>query len=282
MDPLQKLLKMNKRGDQNKNQPITVLIIDDERPARKRITELLQEQEDFEIVGECSNGEEAIETIEKILPDMVFLDIQLQDMNGFEVLAKLKNISLPTVVFVTAYDKYALRAFNFHALDYLLKPFDDERFEETLQIASKDIRREKIEDLSEKISDLITRYGKSSDSHDSKRFPHQNRLVLKSAGKVTFIETRNIDWIAAEGYYVSIRASGKSHLMRESLKNLEKMLDPGTFLRIHRSTIININRIKELHSHFHGEFFVVLRDGKKFKLSRSYRANAEKLLGGNF
>lgn len=262
---------------------IKTLIVDDESPARKRIRELLVEHNEFEIIGECSNGEEAIEAIQTKSPDLIFLDIQLQDMDGFEVLEKLSLKHLPTIIFVTAYDKYAIRAFEFHALDYLLKPFDDERFEETLEYVLTQIKRNRIENLSEKLSGLIADYNQHRDdpvSGETNRY--QNRLVIKSAGKVAFIETKDIDWISAEGYYASIRVGGKSHLMRESLKNLENILDPKTFLRIHRSTIVNINQIKELHSHFHGEYFVILKDGKRFKLSRSYKENAERLLEGRF
>ncbi|MEZ5426450.1 MAG: LytTR family DNA-binding domain-containing protein [Pyrinomonadaceae bacterium] len=268
----------------NREQKIKTLIADDENPARKRLRELLVERSEFEIVGECSSGEETIKAVAAKAPDLVFLDIHLQDMNGFEVLEDLsRRENLPLIVFVTAYDQYAIRAFEFHALDYLLKPFDDERFAETLDYAVSRIKHGGIEKLSQKISGLIADFKRDQERTPSgAQAEYQNRLVLRSAGKIAFIETRDIDWISAEGYYVSIRVGGKSHLMRESLKNLERILDPRIFLRIHRSTIVNIKRIKELHSHFHGEFFVILKDGKRFKLSRGYRENAERLLDGHF
>ncbi|MEZ5344814.1 MAG: LytTR family DNA-binding domain-containing protein [Pyrinomonadaceae bacterium] len=260
---------------------IRTLIVDDEAPARKRIRDLLKSEERFEIVGESSNGKDAAKAINDLNPDLVFLDIQLQDMTGFDVIENIDASAMPVIVFVTAFDEFAIRAFKFHALDYLLKPFDDERFEETLKVASQHIKRKQIDDLSERLSGLLYDYrNQNSADRRQKESAYQKRIIIKSTGKVAFIDVRDIDWISAEGYYVSIRAKGRSHLIRQSLKHLEKTLDPQKFLRIHRSTIVNIDRIKELHSHFHGEFFVLLNDGTEFKLSRSYRENAEKLLGG--
>lgn len=263
---------------------IKTLIVDDESPARKRIRELLKERSDFEIIGECSNGDDAVNAINTKSFDLVFLDIQLQDMNGFDVLEKLETDTLPIIVFVTAYDKYALKAFEFHAIDYLLKPFDDERFEEMLNHVQKQFCKNQMEDLGGKLDALLSDY-KNLQNHDaleSSATIYQKRLVLKSTGKISFIDVDDIDWIGAEGYYVNLNINSKPHLMRETLKNLEKILDPQKFLRIHRSTIVNVTRIKEMQPSFHGEYVVILKDGKRLKLSRNYREQLEKLLHGKF
>lgn len=254
------------------------MIVDDESLARKRIRDLLRGRDEFVIISECSGGSEAVETIEKTPPDLLFLDVQMPDMDGFQVLDKLKK--LPPTIFVTAYDKYALKAFEVHAVDYLLKPFDDERFEEMLDYVSHQIKRNQITDLNETLQALLLNFHQVEPPH--KNADYQKRLVLKSAGRITFIEIEDIDWIEAEGSYVSIKIGAKSHLLRETLKNLEDLLNPDIFLRIHRSTIINVNRIKELRPYFHGEFIVILKNGRQFKLSRNYRRQAEKLLGGQF
>ncbi len=278
-------MKMNNSSE---SESIRVLIVDDEPLARKRIRDLLAERDEFEIIGECSNGKNAIKEIEKNVADLVFLDIQMQDMDGFEVLEKLETDSLPTIIFATAYDKYALRAFEVHAVDYLLKPFDDERFEETLNHVHKQIKKDQIEGLSEKLASLLSDFNKSKDKKESEKAnknktqTYQKRLVIKSTGKISFIEIEDIDWIGAEGSYVSLNINGKSHLMRGTLKKLEEMLNPEQFLRIHRSTIINVSAVQELKPHFHGEYVVILKNGKRLKLSRSYRESAEQLLGGEF
>lgn len=274
-----------KVNNSSESEAIRVLIVDDESLARKRIKDLLSGREsEFEIVGECSNGKKAIKAIQEGVADLVFLDIQMRDMDGFEVLENLKGDSLPTIIFVTAYDKYALKAFEFHAVDYLLKPFDNERFEETLEHAKKLIKKNQISDLSEKLNNLLSDYQDFENASKTKtsKNGYQKRLVIKSAGKVQFVEVEDIDWAGAEGSYVSLNINGKAHLMRGTLKKLEETLNPEKFLRIHRSTIVNVERITELKSHFHGEYIVILKNGKRLKLSRNYRDKAEKLLGGQF
>lgn len=260
-----------------KQKAIRTIIIDDEPAARKRIRDLLQKQADFEIVAECSSGEEAIESISTNSPDLIFLDVQMGSMDGFDVLSTLGKGNLPITIFVTAYDKYALQAFRVHALDYLLKPFDDERFGEMIEFVRHQIGRNRIGDLNDKLGSFLDDHHKNKETRT-----FQTRLVLKSNGRISFIPVESIDWITAEDSYVSINAAGRSHLMRESLSNLEHTLNPDTFLRIHRSTIINVTRIKELHPSFHGEYVVVLSDGKRFKLSRNYRDGARRLIAGEF
>ena len=272
----------NSREDRS----IKVLIVDDESLARKRIKDLLSEKTDFEIVGECDNGTDAVKAIKKGEAELLFLDIQMQDMDGFDVLSDFDPTQLPKIIFITAYDQYALKAFEVHAIDYLLKPFDDERFDEMLLHVRKQIEKDNISELGGKLTSLLTdmKSSKSAETEDvSPAVPtqgYQKRLVIKSTGKVSFVEIDEVDWIGAEGSYVSLNTNGKAHLMRGTLKNLESILNPDEFLRIHRSTIVNISAIKELKSHFHGEYVVILRTGKRLKLSRNYRESAERLIGG--
>lgn len=261
----------------NADPVVRALIVDDEAPARKRIRELLENRPWINLAGECASGRSAIRAIQEKKPDLIFLDIQLGDADGFEVLQGIDLESPPLIIFVTAYDEYALNAFDHHALDYLLKPFDDERFEEALGLARERIASRSFGDLNRRLEGFLGDIGsrRNADAHPS-------RLVIRSSQKVTFVKVSDIEWIEADGSYVSIRAKGKDHLMRESLKNLEEKLDPAHFLRIHRSTIVNADLIRELHPHFHGEYYVELENGKRFKLSRSYRDNAERILEGRF
>ena len=274
-----------KRNDKtNEATEYKVLIVDDESLARKRIKDMLSGKTKFEIVGECSNGKDAIEFIKSGKADVVFLDIHMQDMDGFEVLRGFDPAVLPKIIFVTAYDQYALKAFEVHAIDYLLKPFDDERFEEMLEHVAHQIEKDDIQNLGSQLTSLLSdvanvdRKAVAKSRVTSNGF--QKRLVIKSTGKISFVEVDEIEWIGAEGSYVSLNTNGKSQLMRGTLKKLVELLNPEAFLRIHRSTIVNVSSIQELKSHFHGEYVVILKNGKRLKLSRSYRDSAERLLGG--
>jgi two-component system, LytTR family, response regulator len=268
--------------------PIRTLIVDDEVLARQRIRNLLRGRVEFAVIGECANGYEAVRTIRRHAPDLVFLDVQMPDLDGFGVLEELAADQLPVIIFVTAYDQYAVRAFEFHALDYLLKPFDDERFEKALGWARAQLEQEQFRQLGERMFALLEDYQsrpksgaeKSSTAPDEPR--PLARLIVKSAGRVFFIRTEEIDWIEAEGYYARLHVGGKSHLLRETLTKLESQLDQNRFLRIHRSTIINLERIRELQTQSHGEFTVVLNDGTQLKLSRGYRDRLTTLLGQQF
>jgi two-component system LytT family response regulator len=267
---------------------IRTLIVDDEVLARRRIRNLLRGRVDFTVIGECANGHEALNAIKRHAPDLVFLDVQMPDLDGFGVLEGLAAAQLPVIIFVTAYDKYAVRAFEFHALDYLLKPFDDERFEKTLRWAQAQLERERFRQLSERIFALLEEHqGRpKSGAGESSTAPAESgalsRLIVKSAGRVSFIRAEEIDWIEAEGYYARLHVGGKSHLLRETLTNLESLLDQNRFLRIHRSSIVNLERIRELQTQSHGEFIVVLNDGTQLKLSRGYRDRLTTLLGRQF
>lgn len=250
---------------------IRALIVDDEPLGREVIRELLSADHEIEIVGDCRNGAEAVRSVLESSPDLMFLDVQMPGIDGFGVLDAIPPERCPLVVFVTAYDQYAVRAFEVYALDYLLKPFDHERFEKALGRAKDQLRKQRDGELSERIASLVK---------DLKHPPkHLERLVIKNSGRVYFLKTDEIDWFEAEDNYVRLHVGKDSHLFRETLSSLETRLDPGRFLRIHRSTIVNIDRVKELQPWFHGEYRVVLVTGDELTLTRNYRHKLQELLG---
>lgn len=241
---------------------IRTVIVDDEELARDRIQTLLELQPDVEIVGVCVDGPSAVETIERVQPDLVFLDVQMPGMDGFEVLENLEAERLPAVVFVTAHDGHALRAFEIHALDFLLKPFDQTRFEKALERARSQLTRVNNAALDPRLVSLL------EELREERKY--SERLIVKSSGRVFFVRTEEIDWVEASGNYVKIHTKSDAHLLRESMKNMEAKLDPKTFVRIHRSAIVNIDRIKELEPWFHGEYIVIMRDGTRLTASRVF------------
>lgn len=258
---------------------IKVIIVDDEELARKRIRDMLADRPEFEVAAECADGNEAICAIESMVVDLMFLDIQMPNMDGLSVIEALGADRMPNTIFVTAFDRHAVRAFEVNALDYLLKPFDDDRFETALTRAAKAIRGHESAFVKQSISALFESLRKIVPD-GTVNSGYSERLVIKSTGKITFVETKLIDWIQGEGSYVSLHFGTRSELMRTTLNALEKQLNPGMFLRIHRSTIVNVSRIAELRPSFHGEYVVVLKDGRRLKLSRNYRHAAERLIGG--
>jgi two-component system LytT family response regulator len=251
---------------------IRTLIVDDEPLARDRLRALLEKAEDIELVGECGDGSEALAAIEQSAPDLLFLDVQMPEIDGFGLLERIPADRMPAIVFVTAYDKFALRAFEVHALDYLLKPFDSERFEKALERVRETIQHRKDRDLGRRISDLLTDV-----RHNAERV--SGRFPIKSGGRVIFLKTEEIDWIEAADNYVSLHVGNEAHLHRETMSALESRLPEETFLRISRSAIVNVERIKELQPLFHGEYAVILRNGTRLTLSRSYRDKLDQLLG---
>jgi two-component system, LytTR family, response regulator len=242
---------------------IKTLIVDDEPLARDRVKRFLRDESDLEIVGECGNGVDAVASIKQNKPDLVFLDIQMPEKNGFEVIKALSGKTLPTVVFVTAYDQYALQAFDVHALDYLLKPFTRERIHRAVTRAREQIENRRIGNIDERLVSLI------ADLKGEKKY--LERLVVKSVGRVFFLKTDEIDWIEAAGNYVKLHVGRESHMIRETMNGIEAKLDPDKFLRIHRSTVVHIDRIRELQPMFSGDYAVILRDGNELALSRNYR-----------
>ncbi|HLO00707.1 MAG TPA: LytTR family DNA-binding domain-containing protein [Pyrinomonadaceae bacterium] len=254
---------------------ITTLIVDDEPLARRNIRLLLIHDCEIEIVGEAASGREALQLIRKYSPDLIFLDIQMPELDGFGVLENLEAGQLPAIVFVTAFDQYALKAFEFHALDYLLKPFDDARFDKALRQAKLQVGQRELNDLSQRLVALLA--GREA-NEPTRRPQYLSRLLIKSSGRVFFLKTDDIDYVRAEDYYVKLHVGRKGHLLRETMNELESKLDPAKFLRIHRSTIVNIERIRELQQHFNGEYIVVLHDGTEHKLSRSRREQLQNVL----
>jgi two-component system LytT family response regulator len=254
---------------------IRAVIVDDEPLGRTVIREMLRRDPDFSVVGECANGHEAIAAISDERPDLVFLDVQMPEVDGFAVLAGLEAERLPMIIFVTAYDQYAVSAFDHHAVDYLLKPFDRERFGKALQRAKLQLQRESASDVSN-----INRRILALLEEQRARTKYLERLVIKTNGRVFFLKTEEIDWISAEGNYVNLHVKKDSYLLRETISSLEVQLDPQKFARIHRSQIVNIDRIRELRHWSHGEYQVILHDGSELMLSRSYREKLHGLLGG--
>jgi two-component system LytT family response regulator len=256
---------------------IKTVIVDDEPLARQNLRVLLKDDPEIEIVGECGSGHEAVKAIRAQSPDLLFLDIQMPEMNGFEVLMEIDAERMPAIVFVTAFDQYALKAFEVHALDYLLKPFDDRRFEKALRQAKKQVEQREINSLSQKLFALMEdRQGEQANNPKASGF--LTRLMIKSTGRVFFLKVDEIDWIGADDYYVKLHVGRKSHLLRETMNELESKLDPEKFLRIHRSAIVNLDRVKEMHPHFNGDYVVILMDGTQLKLSRSRREQLQTLL----
>jgi len=251
--------------------PIRTLIVDDEPLCRERLRTLLADAPDFIVVGECGDGAEAVATLRESPCDLVFLDVQMPVMDGLEVVEAIGPERMPTVVFVTAYDRYALRAFEVQALDYLLKPFDRERFEKALARAKSHVQRDQSAEASRQLLALLgdTRPGRK----------HLERLVIKSGGRIFFLKMEEIDWIEAAGNYLRLHVGSETHLLRETMNTLEGRIDPERFLRIHRSTIVNIERIREIQPLFHGDYVVLLRGGTELTLSRTYRPRLQEVLG---
>jgi two-component system, LytTR family, response regulator len=250
---------------------IDTLIVDDEPLARDRVKRFLRDEQDIRIIGECGNGREAIAAIKQNRPDLVFLDIQMPEKNGFEVVKALDAKTMPAVIFVTAYDQYALQAFDVHALDYLLKPFNRDRLHKAVAHARSQIDARRIGQLDERLTSLI------KDLKTDRKY--LERLVVKSVGRVFFLKVDEIDYIEAAGNYVKLHSGRESHMIRETMNGIEAKLDPDRFLRIHRSTVVNIDRIKELHPMFSGDYAVILRNGTELALSRNYRERLLELFG---
>jgi two-component system LytT family response regulator len=250
---------------------IKTLIADDEPLARERLAGLLAHEPDMEVVAQARDGEEAIAAIQDHSPDLAFLDVQMPHMSGFDVIEAIGPDRMPLVVFVTAYDQHALKAFQVRALDYLLKPFDRERFADALQRARKQIERDETGDLGRRLMALVKDLRKDQ--------PRSDRLVVKSGGRLFFLRTDEIDWIEAAGNYVRLHVGTSSHLLRETMNAIEGRLDPEKFFRIHRSRIVNMERIQELQPWLNGEYAVLLRTGTRLTLSRGYREKLQERLG---
>ena len=249
---------------------IRTLIVDDEPVARRRIRRLLKTEGDISVVGESGDGRAAIEAIRTLQPDLVFLDVQMPEADGFAVLRAVGD-AMPAVVFVTAFDQYALGAFEVHALDYLLKPFNRTRFVDTVARAREHLAHARGRAADPKVLGLI------DELQTAKR--HLTRFVVREAGRLLLVDAAQVDWIEAADNYAVLHAGAATHLVRETMAGLATELDPERFVRIHRSTIVQIDRVRELLPAFHGDFIVVLRDGTRLNMSRGYRSAVEAVLG---
>jgi two-component system LytT family response regulator len=253
---------------------IRTLIVDDEPLARSGVRLLLRRHEDVEVVGECGDGYEAVEAIQDLQPELLFLDVQMPGLDGFGVLEAVGSERVPAVVFVTAYDQYALRAFRVHAVDYLLKPVEKKPFQEALDRARSRIAGGRDDEVRRRLVALLQEYRPAPEEPlGGPATPGRflQRLMVKEHGRVFFLKTEAIDWFEAADNYIRIHTGGKTHLIRGTMTELEQRLDPERFVRIHRRTIVNLERIRVIHPYFKGEYMVVLTTGAELKLSRGYR-----------
>ena len=262
--------------------PLRVLVVDDEPLARSGIADLVARDPELEVVGQCGDGQSAVNAIHQLGPDLVLLDIQMPEMDGFEVIRTVGPDRMPAVIFITAYDQFAVRAFDVHALDYLLKPFDDERFSAAIARSKRRLRDDVVGRLSQRLLGLLeaTKRGElpAASVIPAGAQSYLTRLAVKNAGRVIFVRVDEIDWIEAADYYVRLHVARKSHLLRETMSALEEHLDPARFFRVHRSAIVNLDRLVEIQPYFHGEHVLVLQDGSKLKLSRARKEKLEAVL----
>jgi len=253
-------------------EPIHVLVADDELPARQRLIDLLRRDDQVASVSEAADGQTAAEMIQKHNPDLLFLDVQMPELDGLGVIDAIGAAQMPLTVFVTAYDQHAIRAFEANALDYLLKPFSDERFESTMARVKARLDERSMKEFGQRVMKMVSTAPASSERR-------LDRLVVKAGGTTRFIRVIDIDWIEAAGVYVTLHVGGKELLYRAALNDLAEKLDPRRFVRVHRSALINIESVVQLEPISHGEFEAVLKNGSRTRVSRTYRGQLEKRLG---
>jgi len=252
---------------------IRVLIVDDEPLGRKMVRQMLNSHSEIEILGECQNGLEAIDETKTTNPDLVFLDVQMPKINGFEYLEQLSMKNQPAIIFVTAYDEYAIHAFEVNACDYLLKPYNQERFDQALERGIQHIRHQNTDVINEQLRDFL------SENKISEKFIE--RFIIKKDGRVFFLKANELLWIEAEGNYVLMHTAREKHLFREAISHLAKTLNPEKFQRIGRSTIVNLDFVQEMQPWFRGNYKVILKDGTQLKLSPHYRENVNDYFAGS-
>ncbi|WP_339866160.1 LytTR family DNA-binding domain-containing protein [Pseudohongiella nitratireducens] len=277
---------MNKVSTENRaehiinqeEQPIRALIVDDEALARQGLAVRLEQDSRVELLRSCKNGREALEAIAELEPDLIFLDIQMPGMSGFDVVERLQQDNMPLVVFVTAYDEYAVKAFEVHAVDYLLKPIEQERLQQALDHVSVRLAGKRDQLEKQRLMDVVIRLtGRSEDAvaelmvNEESVVRYSEKLAIKDGSSTTFVPVRDIDWIDAAGDYMCVHVKGETHIMRTTMKELESSLDPNLFQRVHRSTIVNLDRVEKVSSHINGEFHLTLSCGTSLKMSRSYK-----------
>jgi two-component system, LytTR family, response regulator len=254
---------------------VRAMIVDDEPLGREIVNAMLQAEHQIEVIAECENGQQAITAINSLRPDLLFLDVQMPGIDGFGVVKEINKEKLPYIIFVTAYDQYAVKAFEINALDYLLKPIDPDRFANSIERALKMIREKQESAISRRILSLLN-------NQRDQQPEYLERIAIKKEGKILFVRVNEIEWIVAEGNYVSLHLTKKSHMLRTPISVLETKLNPNRFQRINRSTIVNIDFIKELVPMMRGEHQVIMQDGTDLKLSVKFRDNLTRYLGGTF
>jgi two-component system LytT family response regulator len=269
---------------------ISTLIVDDEALARRGLELRLQKAPDFELVAQCTGARDALPAIRSHKPDLLFLDIQMPGLSGFELLAQIPSESMPLIVFVTAYDQYAIRAFEARAVDYLLKPIDDERFDATLEKVRTHVRTRDAIQQRDRLFGLIAEITGCGEialeellEHGSAAVtqPRAEILPIRQGREIVRVPIASIEWIDAAGDYMCIHAGGQTHILRGTMKELEDILDPRLFQRVHRSTIVNLRRVKSLRAHMNGEYFLTLEGAHELKMSRTYRDKVEYFLKGS-
>jgi two-component system, LytTR family, response regulator len=263
--------------NQEVSRPIRAIIADDERLARTKLRVLLDSEPEVQIVAECENGRQTISAIRAHLPNLLLLDIQMPDLDGFQVLGELLPAEMPVVVFTSAYDQYAIRAFEAHALDYLLKPFDQERLHQAIERVRADLSKTVDRDITHRILDLLSRVRTEASSAAEP----DDRLVIRANGRIIFLSLEEIDWVEAAANYVRLNVGKESYLFRETIGRTSERLNPNHFIRIHRSTIVNVRKIKELIPVNSGEYIVVLKTGKELSCSRGYRPALQRVIDKN-
>ena len=256
---------------------IRTLIVDDEAPARLRVKQLLREFPEADIVGEAEDGRQAVASIRELSPDLLFLDVQMPRLDGFEVIHQIGPDKVPAVIFVTAHDQFALRAFETHALDYLLKPFSRERFRDAVERAKAHIKAAQAAELGDRLSSRLSSLLRDLEGETK----YAARLEVKSVGRTIFVAVEEIDWIKADSNYSRLHVGKDEYLIRETLGSLESRLDPKVFARIHRSAIVKLDRIREMRPQINGDQLLFLRDGTRLEMSRTYRDRTLDLLKGS-
>jgi two-component system LytT family response regulator len=260
----------------NPDSRIRVVVVDDEKLAREGLRDLLAGHSDIDVVATCASGQAAVKSIVDLAPDIVFLDVQMPGMSGFDVIRTVGPDAMPFVIFTTAFDRYALDAFESHALEYLLKPYSDERFAEAVGRGKTAVRERRFAQLGERIAALLHDVGAGA-KQDSGPNPVE-RITVRSAGRTYFVAVTDIDWIEGADYYASLHSAGRHHLVRETLASLAARLDPRMFLRVHRSAIVNVNRVKEIRTSPSRESLAILADGTRIRLARGAKAKLEAIL----
>ena len=259
---------------------LKTLIVDDESLARRGLAHRLKNISDIEIVGEAQNGREALKLIEEKSPDLVFLDIQMPGINGFDVVKQLDVETMPVILFLTAYDEFAVQAFEANALDYILKPIDEERLHQVLERVRANLNQKRalkqkrlvLELVSQISGESISSFADLKDKNVAELVHNEpSRLAIKDGGRTTWVDQIDIEWIDAAGDYMCVQAQGKTYIMRKTMKELENELDDSILQRIHRSTIVNVTLVREMESHINGEYFLTLKSGHRVKLSRTYK-----------